>query len=501
MESRLSGILLHITSLPGPFGIGDLGPSAYDFVNFLSRSGQRLWSILPVNEILVHEDACPYCPASAFAGNPLLISPEALVKSGLLKADDLESYPQVRDGFVEIEKVIEGKSTLLRKAFANFCYSAGDEDRRAFECFKNGTDWLPEYVHYAQQRAITFDVYQKKPELGSKPQEKPFAEDDFVSFTQYIFFQQWKVLREYANAQGIFLAGDISFYVSLDSSDVRGQPHLFGIDPATGMMTTESGAPPDEFQRKGQFWRTPIYNWPVHAEDGFKWWRMRIAANTRLYDTFRLDHFRGFESFWSIPTGSNSPKDGHFMKGPGKPFLDAIKECAGDAQMFVEDLGFITEEVNALREMSDLPGMSVLQLAFNGPGVHPYLPYNCIPDCVMYTSTHDLSPMSGWYNDLDGKKKTKVQDYVGVPITHENVHWEFNRLALASVAKWVLIPVQDLLGLGGEARLNIPGMRSENHILWRLSNMKGLEEIGQPLVKLTKTYGRWSECGLEATGI
>ena len=492
MKSRRSGVLLHVSSLPGPFGIGDLGPSAYEFVDFLAKSGQSLWSVLPINDVLPHEDSCPYCPGSAFAGNPLLISPEALMEKGLLDARDLREYPKLANEMVDIPSVIQNKTILLKKAFAKFSKDPVDADKWGFLKFKEGTEWLPDYVEYVCRRSIGMDVYGcgLTSDGNVSRQGTGQINGDFVSFTQFIFFEQWKALKKYANARGVFLAGDISFYVSVDSSDVRANPGLFGIDVNTGKMTVESGAPPDEFQPKGQFWRTPIYNWRAHAEDGFRWWRMRIAENAALYDTFRLDHFRGFEAFWSIPSGSKTPKDGHFVKGPAKAFFEAISDVARDAQMFVEDLGLITKDVHDLREALGLPGMNVLQLAFSSKEDHPYLPYKCIPNCVMYTSTHDLPPMVGWFNELDDRRKSEVENYIGAQLSSKNIHWAFVRLALSSVANWVLIPAQDLLGLGNEARMNIPGMRSENHCLWRVSNINALDAASERLFKLTQRYGR-----------
>jgi 4-alpha-glucanotransferase len=492
IDQRLSGILLHISSLPGPFGIGDLGSSAYEFVDFLCASGQSLWSVLPLNAVLERPDFCPYSPISAFATNSLLISPEKLLERGFLEPGDLEQYPSLPTEAVDFPKVLIAKSKLLRQAFERFRTKADKAEKEAFRRFCESRTWLPGYANYVTRTSLNGKVYRGEWKRGNDVRSDLSHQLDkqVVSFGQFIFFEQWKCLKNYANNKGIYIAGDIPYNVAFESCDLWENPQLFEVDPNTGKTRFEAGAPPDEFVPKGQGWGNPTYAWPVHQQDGFKWWRRRIAENGALYDAIRLDHFRGFEAFWAIPAGSNGSKDGYFVRGPGRAFFEAIREPASSAEMFVEDLGFITDEVHALRESLGLPGMSVLQLAFSGQKDHPYLPYKCLPATVIYTETHDLKPMVGWFRDLNSSLRKQVEEYLGVPVTERCVHWEFIRLALSSVAKWALIPVQDLLGLGNEARMNITGVLSPENWRWRLASVKSLDPVREQLFSLTQVYGR-----------
>jgi 4-alpha-glucanotransferase len=495
IEQRLSGVLLHISSLPGRFGIGDLGSPAYEFVDFLCASGQSLWSVLPLNPVLERPDFCPYSPISAFATNHLLISPEKLLERGFLESGDLEQYPRLPSAAVDFPKVVIAKSKLLRQAFERFRIKADEAEQQAFRRFCDSKEWLPGYATYVTRNSLNGKLYSGERKRGEDVNitrlDGPHELDkQFISFGQFVFFEQWKCLKNYANNKGIYIAGDIPYNIASESSDLWESPQLFEVDPITGKVNVESGAPPDEFVPGGQGWGSPTYAWSVHQQDGFKWWRMRIAESAALYDAIRLDHFRGFESFWAIPAGSKGSRDGYFVRGPGKAFFEAMIESAGSAEVFVEDLGFITDEVHALRESLGLPGMSVLQLAFNGQKNHPYLPYKCLPNCVIYTETHDLKPMVGWFRDLDSSLRKEVEEYLGVPVTERNVHWEFIRLALSSVAKWALIPVQDLLGLGNEARMNLTGELSPDNWRWRLTSIKSLDSVSEQLFNMTRVYGR-----------
>jgi 4-alpha-glucanotransferase len=493
IDERLSGVLLHISSLPGRFGIGDLGSCAYEFVDFLSASGQSVWSVLPLNAVLEKPDFCPYSPISAFATNSLLISPEKLLERRFLELEDLEKYPSLPNAVVDFPKVAIAKSKLLRQAFERFRMKANESEKEAFRRFCDSKTWLPGYATY-----VTRTSHNGKGPWGERKRGDEITRPDFsneldkqvVSFGQFVFFEQWKCLKSYANNKGIFMAGDIPYNVASEGCDLWESPQLFEVDPITGQTKLEAGAPPDEFVPKGQGWGNPAYAWSAHQQDGFKWWKTRIAENGALYDAIRLDHFRGFESFWAIPAGSKGSTDGYFIRGPGRAFFEAIRESASSAEMFVEDLGFITDEVHALRESLGLPGMSVLQLAFSGQNDHPYLPYKCLPATVVYTETHDLKPMVGWFRDLAPRLKKEIEEYLGVPVTEGNVHWEFIRLALSSVARWALIPVQDLLGLGNEARMNITGELSPENWRWRLTSIKSLDAVSERLFNLTKVYGR-----------
>jgi 4-alpha-glucanotransferase len=493
IEQRLSGVLLHISSLPGRFGIGDLGSCAYEFVDFLSASGQSLWSVLPLNAVLERPDYCPYSPVSAFATNSLLISPEKLLERGFLEPGDLEQYPSLPNEVVDFPKVIIAKAKLLRQAFERFRTKANEAERESFRRFCDSKTWLPGYAAYSTRAPLNGKVYRGEGQRANDVTRSDLSHEldkQVVSFGQFIFFEQWKCLKNYANSKGIYIAGDIPYNVAFEGCDLWESPQLFEVDPITGKTKLEAGAPPDEFVPKGQGWGNPTYAWSVHQQDGFKWWRTRIAENGALYDAIRLDHFRGFEAFWAIPAGSKGSTDGYFVRGPGKAFFEAISESPISAEMFVEDLGFITDEVHALRESLGLPGMCVLQLAFSGQKDHPYLPYKCLPPTVIYTETHDLKPMAGWFRDLSPSLRKEVEMYLGVPVTERNVHWEFIRLALSSVARWALIPVQDLLGLGNEARMNLTGVLSPENWRWRLTSIKSLDSVSEQLFNLTQVYGR-----------
>jgi 4-alpha-glucanotransferase len=493
IDERLSGILLHISSLPGRFGIGDLGSSAYEFVDFLAASGQSVWSVLPLNAVLEKPDFCPYSPISAFATNSLLISPEKLLERRFLELEDLEQYPSFPNAVVDFPKVAIAKSKLLRQAFERFRMKADEPEKEAFRRFCDSKSWLPGYATYVTRPPHNGKGHWGERKSGDDITRPVFSNEldrQIVSFGQFVFFEQWKCLKNYANNKGIFIAGDIPYNVASEGCDLWESPQLFEVDPITGKTKLEAGAPPDEFVPKGQGWGNPTYAWSAHQQDGFKWWKTRIAENGALYDAIRLDHFRGFESFWAIPAGSKGSTDGYFVRGPGRAFFEAIRESASSAEMFVEDLGFITDEVHALRESLGLPGMSVLQLAFSGQNDHAYLPYKCWPATVVYTETHDLKPMVGWFRDLSPHLRKEIEKYLGVPVTEGNVHWEFIRLALSSVARWALIPVQDLLGLGNEARMNITGELSPENWRWRLTSIKSLDSVSERLFNLTKVYGR-----------
>jgi 4-alpha-glucanotransferase len=493
IDERLSGILLHISSLPGRFGIGDLGSSAYEFVDFLAASGQSVWSVLPLNAVLEKPDFCPYSPISAFATNSLLISPEKLLERRFLELEDLDQYPSLPNAVVDFSKVALAKSKLLRQAFERFRMKADEPEKEAFRRFCDSKSWLPGYATYVTRPPHNGKGHWGERKSGDDITRPVFSNEldrQIVSFGQFVFFEQWKCLKNYANNKGIFIAGDIPYNVASEGCDLWESPQLFEVDPITGKTKLEAGAPPDEFVPKGQGWGNPTYAWSAHQQDGFKWWKTRIAENGALYDAIRLDHFRGFESFWAIPAGSKGSTDGYFVRGPGRAFFEAIRESASSAEMFVEDLGFITDEVHALRESLGLPGMSVLQLAFSGQNDHPYLPYKCLPATVVYTETHDLKPMVGWFRDLSPRLRKEIEKYLGVPVTEGNVHWEFIRLALSSVARWALIPVQDLLGLGNEARMNITGELSPENWRWRLTSIKSLDSVSERLFNLTKVYGR-----------
>ena len=485
MDKRRSGVLLHLSSLPGDFGIGDLGPNAYDFVNFLAESGQTLWAFLPINPIGKYEGFAPYGPYSAFAGNPLLISPELLYRDGLLSEDDLTEYPVLNRCYTDFLGVAAAKWRLWRLAFTNFDRaSKGEHD--AYERFVAESEWLDEYVSRTVARARR----PPRTDAVNVPADVSSKDEGLLKFTQFLFFKQWEQLRSYANAHGVLMVGDTAFNMAINGIDILTRPELFEVDPESGDLRYEAGAPPDEFVPEGQFWHTAAYKWSAHFKENFDWWKKRLSLNGRLYDAFRLDHFRGFEASWIIPKGAQKPVDGRFVPGPGRSFFEAVKNSYSGAQMFVEDLGTITDEVHRLRDSLGLAGMFVLQLAFSTQDDHPHLPYKCVQNSVVYTETHDLKPICGWFKDLPGSLRKRLYDYIGREVSADDVHWDFIQLALATVSDWTLISAQDLLGLGEEGYMNLSGRIASHNWRWRLNSVDDLRKHSNRLRHLTAIYGR-----------
>jgi 4-alpha-glucanotransferase len=486
MDKRRSGLLLHLSSLPGNFGIGDLGPSAYEFADFLAEAGQTLWALLPTNPVGQHETFAPYGPYSAFAGNPLFVSPEALHRDGLLSEKDILEYPALDRRYTDFLGVAAAKWRLLRRAFTSFGGQIKGEYRDAYDRFLAESEWLNDYVSCTLARALRCpgadDV--------NVPIDVSPRDDELLRFAQFLFFRQWQELRSYANSRGVLMVGDTAFNMAINGTDILTRPELFEVDVDTGELRYEAGAPPDEFVPEGQFWHTAAYHWPAHFQEGFDWWKRRMSLNGRLYDAFRLDHFRGFEASWVIPKGAEKPTDGWFVPGPGRSFFEAVKKSYPGSQMFVEDLGTITDEVHRLRDSLGLAGMFVLQLGFGTEKDHPHLPHKCVQNSVVYTETHDLEPICGWFKDLSENLQGRLCDYVGRKVSVADVHWELIRLALASVSDWALISAQDVLGLGEEGYMNVSGRVAPLNWRWRLNSVEGLRAHSDRLRHVAATYGR-----------
>ncbi len=504
--SRSSGILLHPTSLPGRLGIGDLGVEAYRFADFLADAKQRLWQVLPLGP--TDESNSPYQCLSVFAGNPLLISLETLVEEQFLDSTDLENAPAFPEHCVNYNAVKGFKMPLLGKSFALFEKKANLAQRDELESFcSSKASWLDDYALYialseahdcAAWNLWEEDIRMRHPEAIRRWSRKLAREIRCHKYQQYQFFRQWARLKKYCHDRGIRLIGDIPIFITLDSATVWLHPELFYLDE-TGNPTVVAGVPPDYFSDTGQLWGNPIYRWDSMAKDGYSWWIERFRETYSLIDIVRLDHFRGFEKYWEIPAGETTARNGRWVPGPGAALFEAIKKALGNVPIIAEDLGLITPEVDALRERLGFPGMRVLQFAFgNDTKADDYRPHNYPRNCVVYTGTHDNNTTIGWFKEEvldDTTQSRKVREserrlalkYMGCD--GKEVNWDFIRLALMSVADTAIIPLQDVLGLGSEARMNRPAT-TEGNWTWRFRREMLTEEIKSRLRELTTIYGR-----------
>jgi len=468
LSERSSGILLHPTSLPARGGIGDLGPAAYEFVDWLAAAKQTLWQVLPLQP--VGSGDSPYSCTSAFAGNVLLISLERLADHGLLDRERVGALPD-GDLPVDFESVRLHKLPLLRQAAVNFLDSAADAARERYANFCRESEWwLEDYVLFSVLRekfgelpwnAWPREVVRRDPETVRQLRSELQEELEQERFLQFAFFEQWGALREYCAARGIRIIGDVSIFVSYDSADVWTNPELFRLKKDLSPEVV-AGVPPDAFSETGQRWGNPIYDWEALRARGYDWWigRMRWAIDT--YDIVRIDHFRGFEAYWEIPADEPTAVNGRWVAGPSVSLFQALQRDLGKLPFIAEDLGYITPAVHDLRITLAIPGMKVLQFGFGNKGAHVYLPHSYEPDCVVYTGTHDNDTTVGWWNSGATKEEKKlVKTYMG--IGKDGVHWAFVRAALTSVANSCVIPVQDVLGLDSGARMNVP---SETHGSW-----------------------------------
>ena len=501
MDLRGSGLLLHITSLPGPYGIGDLGRGARLFVDFLAEAGQRYWQFLPIGPGSRIFDCSPYMSLSAFAGNPLLLDPDQLVAEGLLGEGDLAGRPEMSEYAVQFDAVIPYKENLLRRAYANFQKLGAGADYDRF-C-RAEASWLDDYCLFmAIRKERRNDVWSSwaKPLAGrdsvalAETRLRLADEVGYHEFVQYCFAKQWRAMRDYAASRGVALVGDIPVYVSYDSADVWAHRHCFRLDAKTLQPTHVAGVPPDYFSATGQRWGNPLYRWPDTVVRGdnalFEWWRARFRRIFSTVDVVRIDHFRGFESYWEIPAEEETAINGRWVKGPGKPFFDAMSEDIGTLPIIAEDLGIITPEVDKLREDLGFPGMKVLQFAFDSDADNLYLPHN-YPDanCVVYTGTHDNDTTLGWFfsPDVGQEAKTRAMRYANS--RGDAVYWDFVRMALASVANTAIIPMQDVLGFGTDCRMNRPSTSSGNW-RWRCAERFLSADLAARLRDETCFYGR-----------
>jgi 4-alpha-glucanotransferase len=464
-QQRRAGVLLHPTSLPGPFGIGDVGPTAVKFLDWAAAAGQNVWQLLPLNPPGFGNS--PYGALSAFAGNPLLISPERLVEEGL--ATEADVVPS-GDASVDFGVVTQHKERLLRESLQRFRGGANEALHEAFRAFRDDVAqryWLPDFsLFLALKKRFADRPWPEWDEPFVSRDEKALAsarrdlagEIEFHEFVQFLFHRQWWRLRHEAYTRGVQLMGDMPIYVAYDGADVWCHPELFMLDEKHRPIAV-AGVPPDYFSETGQRWGNPLYRWDVMRKRGFEWWTQRIAANLRLTDVVRLDHFRGFAGFWQIPAQEETAVHGHWEKGPGIALFDALRQHLGGLPLVAEDLGTITPDVDELRKAIGVPGMKVLQFGF-GSDDNIHLPHHHTVDTVVYTGTHDNDTTAGWFESAEGEERRRVEDYFGN--CGGEIHWRMIRAAYGSVAALAIVPLQDIFGLGSEARMNTPGDSAGN---------------------------------------
>jgi len=491
---RLSGILLHPTSLPGPYGIGDLGPQSYQWVEFLARSECGLWQILPLGPTGYGDS--PYQCFSAFAGNPLLVSPRLLWEEGLLQPPDLENSPDFPAERVDFGAVIPWKLSILDQAYLRFHKSSTASLKQEYASFKaQHADWLDDFSLFmalkeahAGRRWTDWAPALRDREPGAlKTAWQQYSQDcERQAFRQFLFFRQWSGLREYAATQHIKIIGDIPIFVAHDSADVWAHPEHFFLDNS-GNPTVVAGVPPDYFSKTGQLWGNPLYRWDVHTADGYSWWLKRFRAVLSQVDIVRLDHFRGFAGYWEVPGNASTAEIGRWLPGPGKHFFETLRSALGNLPIIAEDLGVITPDVVALRESLGLPGMKVLVFAFSSDPDNPFLPHNYEQNCVVYTGTHDNDTASGWYRRVSEKERSFYRKYLARE--GSNVAWDLIRACWASVAVFALAPMQDFLALGNEGRMNYPGNPSGNWS-WRMPPEALTDKLALSIQELNFLYSR-----------
>jgi 4-alpha-glucanotransferase len=498
MKKRGSGILLHITSLPSEYGIGDFGPDAYTFADFLKKTEQCYWQILPITATDQGTGSSPYCCVSAYAGNTYLISPALLYRDGLLNKSDTASVPAFPQKRVHFSQVVRYKEKLFHKAFVRF-----QKKRKYQRGYKNfcgaHKNWLDDYCLFTALKnhcehnvwsSWHRDLRDRKPG-ALRTVKKQFRETiEFEKFLQYIFFRQWALLKKYCNKRGIQIIGDIPIYVDYNSVDVWKRPEIFKLNRAKKPISV-SGVPPDYFSRTGQLWGNPVYSWRVLKKERYQWWMARIAHNLTLFDFVRIDHFRGFVAHWEVKAGRKTARRGKWVRNPARDFLTTLVTRVSSERIIAEDLGTITPDVRKLIRDFGFPGMKVLLFAFNqGPDTSLYLPHNHIQNCLVYTGTHDNNTIRGWFeNEATKRAKKRLFRYLGREVSKHNLPWEMIRLCMASVADTVIIPMQDILGLGKSARMNRPASGRGNW-QWRLTPQQVSSAFIKKLRMMTETYAR-----------
>jgi 4-alpha-glucanotransferase len=489
---RRSGVLLHPTSLPSRYGVGDLGPAAFDFLDYLARARQSLWQVLPLGPTGFGDS--PYASPSAFAGNDLLIAPEPLLDQGLLTLAELEPLAALPTDHVAFSVLLPLKRQVLQTAFER----GRDASRARMDAFRaTHRAWLDDFALFSalkEERGAAWADWEpslraREPAALAAARERLADRIDFVVFCQLLFYEQWSALRAHAAALGIEIIGDIPIFIAHDSADVWSHQSLFKLDDQ-GQPLVVAGVPPDYFSATGQLWGNPLYDWEALAADGYSWWLTRFSHLLELVDLVRIDHFRGFEAAWEVPAGASTAVGGAWVSGPGADLFDVIGAALGGGQppVMAEDLGHITSEVHDLLDATGFPGMKVLQFAFGDNARNPYLPHNYSnPNCVVYTGTHDNDTTRGWFDNASAAEREYVCRYLGTDGT--SVARDLTRLALGSTANTAIVPLQDVLELGGEARMNKPGA-PEGNWQWRVKSDQLDPARADCLAELTTTYGR-----------
>ena len=488
---RESGILMHITSLPSPYGIGTMGAEAFKFVDFLKSASQSLWQILPLTPTGYGDS--PYQSCSTFAGNHYLIDLDLLIGQGLLQEEEVKTITwSYRDDKVDFGTQYNNRLAVLRKAYSRFA------DQEALDVFcRQQAVWLPDFALFMalKDRNGGKPWYQWEDALKYRDSEAIWNarqelknEIRFYCFVQYLFFTQWTALRSYAHNNGVRIIGDVPIYVPYDSVDVWSNPELFQLDAAMN-PTDVAGCPPDAFSDDGQLWGNPLYRWDVIGKDGFGWWIRRLAAAGELYDIVRLDHFRGFEAYWAVPYGHATARNGRWIKGPGMDFVNAVKNHLPHVSLIAEDLGFLTQEVLDLRDESGYPGMKVLEFAFDSREPSEYLPHTYTTNSVCYVGTHDNMTMRQWFDTAEKEAVQYASEYMCLN-AQEGLVWGTIRTAMASVSDQCVVQMQDYLDLGGEARMNFPGTCDGTNWTWRAKSGVFTDALAAQIRKLTVLYGR-----------
>ena len=490
---RSSGILMPLSSLPSPYGIGTLGKASFEFIDFLAKAGQAWWQILPVGPTSYGDS--PYQSLSTYAGNPYLIDLDILKADGLLTAEEIESvYWGDTLERVDYGALYNGRFTLLKKAYERG-RAKNREDQDAFQ--SENSDWLPDYAlfmalkrHFDMRSWTDWpdrDARLRKPEALKKYREELKEDIELFTYIQFLFFKQWTKVRRYAHEKGVGIIGDIPIYVALDSVDVWASPENFMLDK-DGYPEEVAGVPPDYFTAEGQLWGNPLYNYKAMKEDGFGWWIRRIGGASKIYDVIRIDHFRGFESFWAVPFGEKTAINGHWVKGPGMDLIGVLKERFPNISFIAEDLGYPSPEVVKLLEDSGFPGMKVLEFAFDSRDSSCYLPHAYTENCVCYAGTHDNDTLKGWLEILNTDDKKMAIDYLGLN-SQEGYIWGLIRGGMGSVARLFVAQMQDYLELDNSARINTPGNPTGNW-QWRMLPNKATDELAEKIARMTKLYNR-----------
>lgn len=493
--NRSAGILLHPTSLPGKFGIGDLGKECFNFIDFLESSGQTLWQVFPLGPTGYGDS--PYQCFSAFAGNPLLISPEKLYEDGLLTAEQI-TYPKFDPHKIDFGEIINFKKTLLHSAFQNFKKNNHNQTDEFDKFCEDHSGWLEDFALFMAAKEFhggglwtNWDkdlVLRKEPAL--KEWKQKLADDIlYQKFVQFQFFKQWKAVKNYANTKGIKIIGDMPIYIAYDSADLWANKNLFTVDES-GKLQTVAGVPPDYFSTTGQLWGNPLYRWKEMEKDDFLWWRKRFEGLLELIDIIRIDHFRGFDAYWEIPGDAPTAQTGRWVKAPGEKLFNSVKKHLGEVPILAEDLGVITKSVEALRDKFNFPGMKILQFAFGKKMETKFLPHNFISNCVVYTGSHDNDTTRAYFEKAKIEREdiyNHVKNYLNVQ--NDDIAANLTRAAYASAANIVIIPMQDILNLGGESRMNFPGRLGGNWC-WRFTWNQVPEFLPSALKKLAELYER-----------